>query len=160
SDQGIRTVLPTSRPATASSCTAGSSVSGSRAATSIRRSPASTRRTRSVSWAASLRTNTRTVATPRPASSGPGVVVLTKAPPSGAGPDGRGGLSRAVPHRAQPHADLPPGPRLQDRGGGVVHDRVRAVGAQPGGAPRAAGRGHRGTGLPGQLDGEPADRAA
>ena len=41
-----------------------------------------------------------------------------------------------------------------------VDDPVRAVGADPAGAARAGGRDDSGTGLPGQLDGVPADRAA
>jgi DNA-binding MarR family transcriptional regulator len=66
--------LPASRPAAAWSWTAASSASGRRSATSICRSPASTRATSSASWAASLRAKTRTVRTPRPACSGPGYV--------------------------------------------------------------------------------------
>ena len=66
------------------------------------------------------------------------------------------GLLRAGRHQVEHDVEPLPGRRLQERGGGVVDDPVRAVGADPVGAARAAGRGHGGTGLPGELDGVPA----
>ena len=71
-----------------------------------------------------------------------------------------GRRARRAGHQVEHHVEPLPGRRLQERGGGVVDDPVRAVGADPVGAARAAGRGHGGTGLPGELDGVPADRAA
>ena len=157
---GVRTVLQASRPAAAWSWTAARSVSGRRPAASIRRSPASTRATSPASWAASLRANICTVRTPRPGSSGPGGGGADEGSAVGDQAHQLRGLLRAGADQVQHHAELVPGHRPQDGGGGVVDYPVGPVGADAVDAARAGGRGHGGTGPLGQLDGVPADRAA
>src|SRR3954449_13062229 len=68
------TTLPETSPASALVCTAGSSASGTRCATSTRKSPLSTNAVSCESCSASLRTKTPTARTSRASSPGVGIV--------------------------------------------------------------------------------------
>ena len=127
---GVRMVLPGSRPAAASSWTAASSVSGRRWAVDLQLAGVDAGDQLGELGGVAAREH-YTVRTPRPVSSRPGQVVLTKAPPSAVRSASRAVSSGLGAHQVEHHVEPLPGHRLRERGGGVVDDPVRAVGADP-----------------------------